>query len=906
MSRSSGLSADDVLAYLADVSGSAAEGAIERPPEQVQAYREAAAVLVAVENPETLRPLGGEPAAGAVTAVLGTDLVPATGRKFNGKVMLAPDVRIETIRELVSTGRVEAALAANPDERDSPLQAHLERYLRQEAPPLERQSLEELDATRQVAVWLGGVVKGVPTEDEVNARAAYLKLLEPFEVIAGDNVFRGRKRELDELRSYIGVVSPESVMKRLRGLFRWAEPERQPAVSISGPGGVGKSALVARFMLEHTRLREDARVPFGYLDFNRASLDVGDPLALCIELLHQLDIQFPGDGRFADIRDRAIEQWGDGTKVPPESRLAAARDVLGDVLERMRSVLGPRPYVVVLDTFEEIQYRGEARAFPLWDMLAKVQGRAPFLRVVVAGRAPVESLRLAGKPPRQIVLGELDDESAMAFLKTQGILDRKLQVKLVLTFGRVPLSLKLVASLADRTPGGAAALLDPAATGGSLVAASDELIQGQLYERILDHIANEQVRRLAHPGLVLRRINPSVILEVLNEPCGLGIRTIKQAEGLFEQLQRETSLVSVDSSDGDLVHRGDLRRVMLKLLIASAPAQVEEIRRRAVAWYSRQPDRRGRAEELYHRLHLGEWVDDKKLGDREVRSSIQAAIEEFPLQVQLRLATLGFEVPPEVREHATREQRDASLASQIEELLPYGPSSEGQAQAIFASAQADLRRGSPLFRAGARIAAQRGDEQQALDLIERGLEGTVREGAAVQTLGLLQERAWLFRSRSRADQADSLAWLGEHARRHQDRPALLQHRVQLIDPHGDDVERDLVALGELLAQADPEDVWGLVPALQPAVELAQRRQVEALLAPLQVLVPAQASPFRFTVFPDPASQSALEELLLTHIDAGTGPFGEMFLRLCEAWPYRILFVAPPYGRRGEQLSENVS
>jgi hypothetical protein len=905
MSPPSGLSADDVLAYLADEAGSGP--AVASFPEQVQAYREAAAVLVAVEHPERLKPLGGEPAADPVTTVLGNDLVPATGRKFGGKVMLAPEVRVEAIQGLMSAGRLEEALAANPEERSGSLQAHLERYLRHQAPPLERQSLDELDATRQVALWLAGVVEGVPTVDEVDARAAYLKLLEPFEAIAGDDVFRGRKKELDDLRGYIGVVAPESAMRRLHGLFRWAEPERQPAVSISGPGGVGKSALVARFMLEHTRIRQDARVPFGYLDFDRATLDVGNPLGLCMELLYQLDLQFPGDDRFADIRQRAVAQWGDSAKLPPpERRLAAAQDLLGDVLERMRQVLGPRPYVVVLDTFEQVQNRGEARAFPFWDMLGSLQGRAPFLRVVVAGRAPVESLLLAGKPPRQIVLGELDDESAMAFLNAQGIPDRSLQQRLVRTFGRMPLSLKLVGSLAARTPGAAAALLDPAAAGGSLVAASDELIQGQLYERILDHIDNEQVRRLAHPGLVLRRINPSVILEVLNEPCGLGIRTIEEAQQLFEELQRETSLVSVDSADGDLVHRSDLRRVMLKLLLASAPAQVTQIRHRAVGFYERQRGRRGRAEGLYHRLHLGEWVGDRELADREVRSSIQAAVEEFPLQVQLRLATLGFDVPAKVREQATREQRDESLASQIEELLPYGPSSEARAEAIFVSAQADLKHGSPLFRAGARIAAQRGDERSALDLIERGLEGAVRDGAAVQTLGLLQERAWLHRGRSRADQADGLALLGEHARRHQHPPALLQHRAQLIDPEGESVERDLVALGDLLAQADPEDVWGLVPAMRPAVETARRRRVGALLAPLQVHVQAQEGPFRYTVFPDPASQSALEDLLFTRTEAGIEAFGEMFLRLCEAWPYRILFVAAPYGRRGEVLEESLA
>ena len=910
MSRSGGLSAEEVLAYLASESKPTAEP----PPDQIQAYREAAAVLVSVADPERLQPLGREPATRAVTELLGADFVPATGRKFGGQVMLTPDVRAETIRELVSTGRLEDALAANPDQRNSPLQAHFERYLRHEAPPLAGQSLEELDATRQVSLWLGGVVEGVPAVHEVDARAAYRKLLQPFETLAGDAIFRGRGKEMDQLRHYIGVVSPETMLGRVRGLFKWAEPVRQPAVSISGIGGVGKSSLVARFMLEHTRLADDGRVPFGYLDFARCSLDVGDQLGLCLELLRQLDLQFPGDGRFADIRERAVQQWRGGTKVPPESRLEAARDLLGDVLERIGSVFGSRPYVMVLDTFEEVQYRGEKRAFPLWEMLAELQDRAPFLRVVVAGRAPVDSLRLAGSQPRQIVLRELDEESAMAFLGAQGITDQTLQARLVETFGRLPLSLKLVGALADRTPGGAAALLSPAESGLSLLS-SEEVIQGQLYGRFLDQIADERVRRLAHPGLVLRRINPALIFEVLNEPCGLGIGTPREAENLFEQLRRESSLVTVDSSDGDLVHRPDLRRVMLKMLLAGAPAQVEQIRRTAVAWYTRQPGRRGKAEELYHRLHLGDRVDDSELSDPEVRSSIQAVIEEFSPGVQLRLATLGFSVPLEVSERATREQRHAALAAQVEELLPYGPSSVNEAQAVFVRGDLDggslfgmgaRKEASPLFRAGARIAAQRGEEMQALDLIERGLERAVREGAAALMLGLLQERAWLYRGRSRADQADGLARLGEHARRHQDRQAQLQYLAQSIDVGDDAAPSNIAALGDmrdLLSHADPPDAWGLIPALRPAVELARRSREGALLVPLQSHVQAQTSPFRFAVFPDPVSQTALDALLSTGPDAGTMPFADAFLRLCEVWPYRILFVAAPYGRRGEQLYE---
>lgn len=904
MSQSGSLSAADILAYLGQDNRPATPESADRPPEQVQAYREAAAVLVAVARPDELQPVGAYRDPGGVTNVLGTELVPATGRKFDGRVMLAPDVRMATIKDLAATGRIDDALAANPQERAGPLQLHLERYLRQVAPPLEKQSLDELDATRQVAVWLGGVVDGVPTQEQVDARSAYLRLLAPFEAIAGDGVFRGRVKELDELRHYIGVVSPESMLKRLRGIIRWSESERQPAVSISGPGGVGKSALVARFMLEHTRLREDARVPFGYLDFDRASLDVGDPLALCVELLRQLDLQFPGDGRFTEIRERAIRQWADRAEAPSDDRLDAARNLLGDVLDRMRVVLGSRPYVVVLDTFETVQYRGEARAFPLWDMLVKLQKRAPFLRVVVAGRAPVDSLRLADRPPRQIALGELDNDSAMAFLGAQGISDRSLQRRLVRTFGRVPLSLKLVGSLVARTPGGAAALLDPIRKGGSLVGTSDELIQGQLYDRILDHIANPDVRRLAHPGLVLRRVNPAVILHVLKEPCGLGIDNLKQAQELFDELQRETSLVTIDSADGDLVHRADLRQVMLKMLVTSAPAQVGRIRRAAVEWYSQQSSLRARAEEVYHKLHLGDWVDDISLLDREVRPSIQAAVEEYPLQVQRRLATVGFDVAPAVLQQATWQEREASFASQIEELLPYGSHSEKQAWELFRSAQTEFQQGALLARAGARIAAQNGDDREALELIEHGLEYTVEHGVAAQTLGLLQERAWLLRDGALSIQTASLAQLNEHARRNEDRSALLQHRAQLVGLDNFIIDRDLVALGDLLGKAQPLDLWGLVPALRPAVVLARRLHVTSFLVRLQARVQEDESPFRFAVFPDLSAQMALDEVLSNANRAANGHFADMFLRLCDAWPYRILFVAPPYGLRGEQLHES--
>jgi hypothetical protein len=864
------LDAYDVRAFLAQRSLGRLDE--QRPPDQLRAYREAASVLIAVKNLEELRPCDGPTADGPVIELLGPDLMPATGRRFHGTVMMEPAIRVEAVQRLVAEDRLGDALAANPDERvGDPFQAHFESYLLGDPPPLGEQTLPQLDATRQVALWFGGRLNGVPRQDEVEARAAYLRLIAPLEAIGGEAVFRGRAAELHTLRTFVGNTGSPAV-----------------ALSISGPGGVGKSALAARLLLERTRppAGEDL-APFGYLDFDRADLDIGDPLTLCWELLRQLDIQYPGDDRFAGLRERGERHRPRRSADPPAARLAIARDLLRDVLDRLVQVHGPRPYVIVLDTFEIVQLRGTSRGFPLWELLAGLRRQAPFLRVIVAGRAAVESFEVVGGPVEQLTLGDLDDESAEAFLRVRGIDGDGQARRLVETFGRMPLTLKLVAELAARTPGGAGALLEE-----GIVAASDEVIQGQLYERVLDHIDDPQVKRLAYPGLVLRRINPEVVLEVLNEPCGLGLQSIEESADLCDRLRQDSTLVYVDAAEGDLVHRSDLRRVMLKMLLISAPARVDRIRRAAIDYYERQPSRRGRAEECYHRLHLNSWADPSFFSDTEVRSSIQAVIEEFTPQVMLYLSTFGLKVPSWVAGKASRAERDAAVAAEIEELLPYGPSSESQAWTDFDHARAGTTHGSPvLCRAGARVAAQRGQDALALSLIDEGLETAVRNGSAAGMLPLLQERAWLRKAPTDLDR------LAEHARRHDDTGAQLQHRLQ-TGPFSD---RDLAVIGELLTQADSEVLWGLVPAMREVVEAAAGRGATAVLGPLEEDFHDELGPFRYAVFHDAAVTETLELLL-----SGRVSFAPAFLDLCRLWPYRILFVRPPYGRRGEQLSESVA
>ena len=433
-------------------------------------------------------------------------------------------------------------------------------------------------------------------------------------------------------------------------------------------------------MLEHSQIRADMKIPFAYLDFDRPALDISDPLSLLVEALRQLSLQFPEEQPYAKLLELGQIQSGRSKGGGTSDRYSVARALFADALGTLQTKLGPRPYVVVLDTFEEIQYRGEQRASPLWQLLGEMQQRWPFLRVIISGRAPVSSLFLAGRPPESLELGGLDKESAVAILVADGIHDEALAGKLVDQVGAVPLSLKLVGEMFKR---------DLIKKGGIkdlkwnfFITSSAENIQGQLYERILGHIHEEQVRRLAHPGLVLRRITPKVILQVLNEPCSLGISTIEEADALFRGLEKETSLVSRDDSEGALVHRADLRRLMLGMLQQKEPARVKAIHLKAVEFYGRQPDLRSRAECLYHRAALGEKLSKSDVDDPEVRSSLQSSISELPPATQAQLAAFGLQVSKEILENTSREQHDAYLQSQIEETFPYGTSALPQINSL--------------------------------------------------------------------------------------------------------------------------------------------------------------------------------------------------------------------------------
>jgi hypothetical protein len=587
--------------------------------------------------------------------------------------------------------------------------------------------------------WLGSVVGiSLPPAEDVRGRLALAKLLRPLRTLIGGH-FIGREAELQRLSAYVGVLPPttlgEAAARGLRRVFRLSQ---QPPLVIHGPGGIGKSTLVARFVLQHADLGPDRRFPFAYLSFDRADLVPNQPLTLLAEAVHQLGALYPvaaGSAQEFEQRVRATltrlsaadRERGLKTRssAMPSSRASRdERDLLERFVSLVKRVTGPDdvPLLWVLDTFEQAQRHGPRATGRLWSFLDELQSIFPHLRVVFAGRAPIE-----GPTTDELQLQGFDDELALAFLRNEldgmRVSDRFLR-SVVRQVQANPLSLKLAGELLRRE--GQRGLRDLTTRRRIAFKLSAEEIQGLLYWRILDHLDNPDLQRIANPGLVVRRVTPEVIKEVLAVPCGLGQIGPERAWELFELLRREASLVEPAGNDA-VVHRADVRRTMLPLLNRLDPENVARIHRRAIRYYRRRDGVQDRTEELYHRLSLSQstaTLDEH--WNAEAGAALEGVLDEFPAAGRVYLADrLDLPIEPALLAKADDEAWARQATRVARELLDDG-------QAAEALSLVRRRRGRTVRPAVAALEiealAMLGRVDEAMGLVDEGLEWTTEEG----------------------------------------------------------------------------------------------------------------------------------------------------------------------------------
>lgn len=616
-------------------------------------YREAAAVLPYFYF-HKLRPIGATSIEVATPIEFAEECEPSLSEEKTPVWSIRTSLRRKTLSTLLAEDRIEIALSAN--ERGSGiLHKLLESSLRNRRLDISNLPSKELSSALVVRDWLDGVIEHLPSVAEIHHRIDQQALIEPLLFLVGDT-FAGREDQLNELADYVGVKQASHLRESImRGYEKVFNIHQRPPLFVFGPGGIGKSTLLAKFILDHISKSNKILIPFAYLDFDRPVVDSADPSSILFEIARQLSVQYPeSETAFKTL----TEQWDIPVPSPmpietTHIKVGSKQVVIGDraqeqnewrldqFLAYTRSILKDLPpLLVVLDTFEEVQFTSRAHAIGVFKLLESLQQRLPKLRLVLAGRVTPDLEEYHIKP---LKLEEFDKKAAIAFLQKQRITNGEAAATIADNVQGSPLVLKLAAELWLK--GETTDLIK----GNWLEGVFGKTTETQLYTRILEHIHDPEVRKLAHPGLILRKVTPEIIWKVLAGPCSLEVKELSTAQAIFNKLKKEFTLVrSIDANT--LEHRQDIRALMIRDIRRDiGPERVRDIHEKAVNYYEGGRGDTDRAEELYHRLSLG--IDRKTLNTRWTDKAMmllpRTAVLELPPESQ---AYVAARIPIEIDE----------------------------------------------------------------------------------------------------------------------------------------------------------------------------------------------------------------------------------------------------------------
>jgi hypothetical protein len=583
------------------------------------ALQETAAVLWEFD-PATLRTVSGE-TPGAAWRLLTRDVTArrttAGKDSTNARWSLLPSIRLAALRRLATRPALMKARAVTPTATPGTPQAVLDQVLTASATiDLQTFPLADLHVLRLASGWFGAIVTDVPSPALISAAESRRRVMDPIHLLAGDD-FRGRAAELLRLDDFITGDAP-------RG-----------AIVLEGVGGVGKSALIAKFLQGHL-----GDLAMAWLEFDRPGLSAHNPVGLLTEIRQQVLALHP-DAPLPGVEE---DTSSDGAKAD----LAALLAGWGPVFASLGRLL------LIIDSAEEFCPSGGAIPGPLAGLLAALQREHPALRVVIGTRVPLVPAGLNGPVEPPIQLGALDVELANAVLVRKGVDDPADRAILVDLARGNPLILQLGATFVARIGPGKLAIDAP-----ERAALTDVAVQGMIYRRILDHIDDDQVRAVARYGLVLRTLTSELIREVLAGPCEL---TLTDERDLLRRLVATAGLFTPVANDRAAC-RPEVRRLVLHLLEQGEASRVERIDRAAVTWLSTRSSPWERAEQVYHLLRL---KTDRKTLDAAWNDDLReffsvATLEEIPEAMRPWLAGRGIgarelvTAPEDWEERARRE-----------------------------------------------------------------------------------------------------------------------------------------------------------------------------------------------------------------------------------------------------------
>ncbi|MGO8124276.1 hypothetical protein ACC728_24995 [Rhizobium ruizarguesonis] len=659
----------------------------------------------------------------------------------------------------------QTALHAVPEERLTPVERILRTMLDGKSMSINMNDREQLAAFR-VATSCAVAAGARPefTEQELDRKVQRLDLL--FALGGSD------------LHRFVGRCEDLEILHKL-----WRE--RAGGVTIEGPGGMGKSLLVSRFVSDLLDEKPSPRpvsvwrrfwlkasapdvkpierpVAVFHFDFDRRDLQGGNYSssldALTNELMRQARRWLP-----KEIIDK-LSDGGDnssGYELEAQSYSRSTRGYRGRrkrITELSESIAQQSTesairILLVFDSMEQILGFDDEAAYAIEHItnLMESAGTQPF--VVCVSRSFASGRMIVDWLDDKIDLAQFSHGEARTYLtneaKRVGItLEEKIIDRVIAIVGCPPLALRLSISLMEKDK----EAFDPKHW-VKILRDDPERIQASLYDRILKRIRDKDLVKVARPGLLVRRLTRDVISQVLSRPCEIDASE-DLAQSLMWKAESEGQLFSVNRSDPDsnaLWHRADVRALMLPDLDASIDDDIaKQINEGAIAFYSKSSDLISRTEELYHRLRLAQ--DAAELDPRWIDSAgaaLRGALEELPPQsrayVRRRLgsaslagvAITGAETDAdlELREVVRRElQAVADGADPLGTLANFGVSHmRGALADLFAEALLSVGQLDELLLGAARLVASRDAPPRAIAAVSN-IAGAVLEG-----LGRLSE-----------------------------------------------------------------------------------------------------------------------------------------------------------------------
>jgi hypothetical protein len=627
------------------------------PPESPRLPASIAAIHAALSDTFMYSEIARRVKAADERAILAnSDTVMIAGRR---RLRLRAAARAELLNRVMGTRLYDLLLKRlrRPDERDAGAvgkdevrrnNAWLRGFLAGRASRVKLPQVHELRSALHALESLTGVKlpETVPPLTEVQRRLGLEELLEPLRLLIGSESgprthrFVGRTQEQRALRAFVDELASRSTMEALeRGVGRLGKVVNNVIGGrtagnfvIAARGGLGKSSLIAKFVLDHA-IHAEKPFPFAYLDFDRAGLQPRDPRLLLAEVLRQVGLQFEEISEGAEairrnleslVQDEALGAYRDEGAT---SEWAAAVDLLNSLTMRRGCA-----FLLVLDTMEVVQSDSRALSGVIFLVNQLTGPRLPATRVVAAGRADVPELRNRSPHRSEGKLLELDPLAPGEALEMANSLGASLlRDQWQPHWGnriagppespdsrREPLTIRVAVELVlAAEPDKREAVTRDIEKMGEEASAH---FVGALYQRrVLDHVRDLEVKKLAWPGLVLRRVTPDLVRDVLAGICGLDAEKIPET---FAALSNEAWIVT---RDGDaLKHQPDLRARTLPLMRRHDRKKFDEVNARAIAHFQSRMkhDPRARAEFVYHSLLGGATPES-------IRSYITSNIEPY-------------------------------------------------------------------------------------------------------------------------------------------------------------------------------------------------------------------------------------------------------------------------------------